>query len=558
MAARKNLFNAPAFKEFSYQEFSSKIQNTGLGLREILRDGWKGTDLNGYVDAAIVPTVVLGARPQIELSIIDSKAHVLAAAKEELTDLADGPALERAISSIGAKISRVFPFEGSVLKKDGDRIVINMGRSQGRGLKIGDQLDLYGLQAEKFGHSQVHEKIAKLTVKSVADSTSVCSVGALAPRARIDRGDLVALRMRALTENNGAQIKVVTARGLGVAPVAQANVYFNEVWLGATDSTGRMPVSIKGSGTLKVIKHGFADAVQAMSSSEQKVTEIVMTQRFAMLKIDSKPSGAEVKIDGISVGKTPLAAPASVPSGFIKLTLSGLPGYKTHTSVLDLDQGALELVGDAAIRLERDYRATAKALIKEGKTKEALEVLNTIPTDHSDYLIGRHEAGELYLNNFDQPAKAAEAFGKVTASEAVKQFNDKRFIASHIDEGIALFGTAEKLAANQPEVARAHYQKALEVLERTLPYLRFVSPEEHAAAVHNVEYHRALCRHRLWAVTQDPKMLVDTVRGWRSYLDGSARSIATDDNSRGFVENAEIYLKQATASLNASRGISRQ
>jgi len=258
------------------------------------------------------------------------------------------------------------------------------------------------------------------------------------------------------------------------------------------------------------------------------------------------------------IGKTPLSTPVSVQSGFVKIELEGVPGYKAYSSVLELDQGTLALVGEEAITLERDFRAAAQNLLKAGKPTEALALLNEISKDHSDYLFGRHEAGEIYLNVLDQPANAAAAFSAVTANEAVQQFTDKRFVASHINEGIALFATAERLATDNAEAARAHYQKSLEVLERVMPYLRFVAAKDYPHAVHNVDYHRALCRHRLWMTTQDPKLLVETVRGWRNYLEGSARAIPLDDNSKSYIGNAEVYLKQASASLNSSRSVSRQ
>ena len=265
-----------------------------------------------------------------------------------------------------------------------------------------------------------------------------------------------------------------------------------------------------------------------------------------------------VKLDNVVIGRTPLSTPVSVQSGFVKIELDGVPGHKAYSSVLELDQGTLELVGDEAIVLEQNFRVVAQNLLKAGKPTEALALLNDISKDHSDYLIGRHEAGEIYLNLLDQPANAAAAFSAVTANEAVQQFTDKRFVVSHINEGIALFATGERLAVDNAEAARAHYQKALEVLDRVMPYLRFVAAKDYPHAVHNVDYHRALCRHRLWIATQDPKLLVETVRGWRNYLEGSARSIPLDDSSKSYIGYAEVYLKQASASLNTSRSVSRQ
>ena len=102
--------------------------------------------------------------------------------------------------------------------------------------------------------------------------------------------------------------------------------------------------------------------------------------------------------------------------------------------------------------------------------------------------------------------------------------------------------TAERLAKSQPEVAKAHYQKALDVLDNVVPQLRFVPAGQYAAAVHNVDYHRALCRHRIWVATQDPRMLADAVKTWRGYLDGSARSVPADGNSKSYLEIGRAHV----------------
>src|SRR5690606_25443977 len=111
---------------------------------------------------------------------------------------------------------------------------------------------------------------------------------------------------------------------------------------------------------------------------------------------------------------------------------------------------------------------------------------------------------------------------------------------------------AEQLAEEQPEVASAHYQKAIEVLNGVAPQLRFVPKDQYAQAVHNVDFYRALSQQRLWHTTQNPAFLNDAVRSWRSYLDGSARVVQLEEGSESYVKNAEIYMKQAQASLAAA------
>src|SRR5690606_26612743 len=112
---------------------------------------------------------------------------------------------------------------------------------------------------------------------------------------------------------------------------------------------------------------------------------------------------------------------------------------------------------------------------------------------------------------------------------------------THVNEGIALFMTAERLSAEQPEVATAHYQKAIEVLDGVAPQLRFVPRDQYAQAVHNVDFYRALSHQRMWDTTKNPVFLTNAVRSWRSYLDGSAQAVPLEAGSNAYVKNAEVY-----------------
>ncbi len=555
-AARKHLFSSSAFKEYPLALYQRSLKRTGRSLTDTLKIGWQETELKAVVDAVLVPTVVAGDNPTLELSVVDSTGRVLAAAKEDLESLSDKTSMDRAVAVIAKKITRSFPFEGAVLSKEADKVIINIGQAQGRGIKAGDVIDVYGVQAEKLGRSQLYKKVASVTVREVSDSTAKCSVSKLLPRSTIERGDLVALRPRKAPDAGGAEIRIVG--GPKASPISQANVYFNDFWIGATDEAGRLYLDATGSGTLKVIKQGFQDYAKPVSLIAQAKIEASLKREAAFLRIDSKPSAAIVKIDGKVLGKTPLSTPIPVPTGFVKLEVVGPAGYKSYSSVLELDQGTLDLAGANTVALEQDYLARTDKLLKDGKNEEALVLLGGIPKEHSDYLLGRHEAGEIFLTLLDQPAKAAEAFGIVTSNEGVKQFADKRFIGSHINEGIALFMTAERLTNTQPEAAKAHYAKALEVLDNVLPHLRFVPSAQYDAAVHNVDYHRALSRHRIWTSTKDPRYLAEAVRTWKSYLDGDARSVPADGNSKKYVQNAEVYYKQAQASLNSAKSVSKQ
>lgn len=554
-AARRHLFGTTAFRELPLALYERDMHRSGKSRSEIIKSGWQNTELKAEADAIVLPTIILGAKPALELSVIDSQGRILAAGKEDLQSLSDRVGVEHAMANLATKIIRAFPYEGAILAKTTNDVTFNIGSSSSRGIRAGDILDVYGTLSGKQGLSQTFGRVATLTVRQLLATSSVATINRIEPRAFVDLGDLVVLRPRATKEASPTQLQVHTESEAGTgAAIAQANVYIDDVWVGATDESGMVTFAAPTGGTLKIIKQGYEILNKYVSFTAQNQVSLAMRREAAFLRLDSRPSGLKVRLDGLVVGKTPLTTGVPVATGFVKLEIEPPTGYKPYASVLELEQGTLQLTGEAAVTLEKDYLTPARRLIKAGKIDSALAALASIPQDHSDYLPGRHEAGELYLTVLGEPAKAAESFGQVTANPAVKQFSDKRFIGSHVNEGVALFMTAERLSADgHMEEARAHYQKSLEILANVSAHLRFVPAAEQAAAVHSVDYHSALAKLRLANLTQDMRLYAESVRAWRTYLDGDARTLPVDAGSKGFIDNANVYYKQAQAALGAAK-----
>lgn len=561
-AARAHFYAATAFLEYPAANFESELRTSGLTLAELLAKGWQQSDLKGKVDAVVLPTLITGEKPALELTVIDSRGETIAAAKEDLDDLSDRTAIEHAIGNVAKKITQAFPFEGAILSKTGDNAVINIGKDSGRSLKVGDILDLFGNQSAKNGNKTENTRIATLTVTSVDEQTSQCKISDLAPRSTVERGDQVIVQRKpaatlTASEKNDFNIRVSAKIQNGkLTPITQANIYHNGQWLGSTGLSGRLyidPKQFTGLGLLKVIKHGFDVYTKSVNFSEMRQLEVNLVQASAFLRIETVPSGASVTIDGKVIGKSPINQSAEVPAGFVKLEIDRVGGYKKYSQIMELDQGTLDLTGARAIKLEIDYRSEVAKLLEAGKIEDAVAKLEEVTEAHSDFLASRHQVGEIYLTKLNKPAKAAAAFAVVTSSPTIRDFNDKRFIGSHIDEGIAVFLTAETLVDQDKSAAIAHYQKAVEILERVRPYLRFVQKDQYQHAVHNVAFHRALAQHRIWQQTADDNKLVDVVKDWKDYVEGSAKESQIKDGESALLENAKVYYQQAKASLNSTK-----
>ncbi len=591
-AIRSHILQNSLFEEFPATQFLARAKKQGKTSDQVIKNGWQDTPLKAVLDGVILPSLILDKKNYLELSVIDSRGRTLSAAQEPLEQVLDDGAIDRAVKALAAKIVRKFPFEGAVLSRKGDQVTTNLGKSSGRGLQVGDQLDVFGIQSGAKGQSQIQKLIGTLIVTDVTEIEAHCKIKELSPRSSIARGDLVVLRYsqtqkpavakskstaptkpasslsahaKQTKQTAPGQIQIHVAGSkdapLNTLPIPQANIYLADNWLGATDGEGNLALDQETfkdakKSLLKVVKYGYKATSKEFSLSEAKKTpvEIPMERETAFLRVESKPEGATVKLDGAVVGKTPLISPIAVPTGFAKLTLEGLPGYKNYDTILDLDQGTFDLTGASAIALEEDFRGQAKKMMADGKLTEAIAKLESIPETHTDYLMARYDIGEIYLTKTKEPAKAAGTFARVTSSPTVKNFNDKRFIGAHINEGIALFFTAENLAKSDSEAAKAHYQKAIEVLSKVQPQLRFVSKEQYGQAIHNVSFYRALAYHKLWNSTKDPALLTETVRAWRDYLDGTVKAIPPEEANKAYVENAKVYFGQAKAQLASIKG----
>jgi tetratricopeptide (TPR) repeat protein len=558
-AAKNHMFASTAFAEYPLSSLEADLRSNELTLGNILSSGWQQSDIKGKLDAVVLPTISVGDRPILEISVVDSTGHTIGAAKEDLENMTDGTAIEHSLASTARKIIEAFPFEGAVLSKTGELAQINIGTGSGRGLTIGDEFAIYGNQSARKGDRTENAKIAICTVEKIDDQVSDCRISNLAPRAVVERGDQTIMNRRnvrptATPGSPEASIRVVSRAADGKqAAVSQANVYYNGEWLGSSDKTGKVYYdrkAVSGAGLLKVIKHGHGIYSKAIDLAKSNKLSVDLPFESAYIRVETIPPGASVSVDGQLIGKTPLVQATPVPSGFVKIEVDGPGNYKKFSQVMELEQGTLDLTGQRAIKLERDFKQEVAKLLDAGKTDEAISRLEEIGESHSDYLTARHELGEIYLTFKGDPQRAAATFAQVTSNPAVHDFNDKRFIGSHIDEGISVFMVGENLVKKDKQSALAHYEKAIEILDRVKPFIRFVQKEQYGRALHNLNYHKALAQHRIWEQSADRGKLEGVIKDWQEYIESSEQEKSQSPDEANMVENARVYFQQAKASIS--------
>ena len=548
-----SFYSKKVFQKAAKSLLHKEVIRSQKTLSNITKVGWSQTPLAPKVDAFLKPVLLVGNHLTIELSIIDSKGNVVSAAKKKLQDADDKISIEETVKSITQKLMASYPFEGAITEKKGDEITINIGQKGGQQLQPGTVLDIYGTKTSERGAKKTYQKISTAMTQEVKDSTAKATIKDTVKRAIVEVGDLVVVRGRQEAQKrakeDGVIIHVTGDKGREAA-VAQANLYLDEKWIGATNAAGRVQVTdIEKGDLLKIVKHGYSDFTKKITFKEKKRRKITVSLRrhHSYIMVDSTPQNAVVKIDRKIIGKTPLKSPVSVPSGFVTIEIIAPKGYKNYKSVLELDEGTLDLQGPRKITLERDFMVSINTLLDKGQLPLALKRLEKVPDSHSDKTLAEYVRGEIYLTLLGEPAKAAQIFGEITQKTAIKTYQDKRFIGAHVNEGLAVYLTAEKLSLEDKDIAIAHFRKAMQIFQNVAPHLRFIGEGQYQEASHKIAYHKALSLHKIYDLTQNTDLLPEVSSLWQQYLDRFQEERQTEFASQR--KNAATYLKQARSML---------
>ena len=540
----------------------------------------------------------------LELVAVDAKGIVMAAAKEEISGDASKPEklaqIQTQIDSVVERLVRSLPFQGVVTAVDQGQIRVLLPGQLAAIVKPGDRFDVFGAQMNVRARKQ---NIANIASARIPESEMTSAGGAASSdagaelalvvdeepsRKTISRGDLVVMRgmpaqstlthpvaaepdaatakpeakeaskppraLKTMSSKDGTSSILVRSRASDdPRPVPQANVYFNDVWIGTSNSNGvvYLPRSLLGTtGKVAVTKAGWNQAMMDATPATGKQIEVTIEAEATRLRVDSVPAGASVFLEGKLSGKTPLDTRLDGAGAFVKLEIAGPDGYKKYATVLEVEAGTLDLTGSRAVHLESDVITNAKKMADAGKTLEAIAALEKVPENHTDFLVSRHIAGELALGKLNDPVKAEQFFASVTAVPEVRDFIDKRFIGAHINEGMAIHMIAEKSSRSNPKAAAEGFGKAAAILDRAAKYTRFLPKKDFKQSVQNLEYFRALSFHRRWLLTNDQSALDNASRAWREYLDNVMPADDLDKQSKILADNARVYLKQTQAGLS--------
>lgn len=551
---RHQVLTQAPFDESDIEKLGPLLNRFDISPLKMARNGWQNAEINQEIDFLLRPLLLLQSPPVLELSIIDQNGDVRAAAQSQLPLQPDPRQIKSVLIKLRSSLAENFPFEGALVEELKDGFRINLSHQEAHALKVGEELTLWGIGTEGSARQQSWGELGLARIVSTSDAATKVQIDRLSPQAVAALGQTVVMSRGKPTPKN-ASITLELKDSVDQKPLKQVNVYFQKKWLGASDSHGllRVPSALlQKRGQLEILRTAYMAYREDLVPGTRQEWIFSLRRQAFPIRIHSRPPQALVKLNGRVLGRTPLHISVEIPLTEAQLEVSADATYLPYTKVLAVDEEGMDFTGENTINLEQDIRHEARQLVTQQRIPEAIALLESIPESHGLFPLAQHEIGELLLNRLHEPVKAATAFHKVTSRPEIASFADKRFIGTHINEGMALFHAGEAIVASEPKTALSYWQKAAAVIELCEPQLRFVPQDRYTQALHNVLYYRALSLHRAWSITQNGNDLEIAHQAWKNYIQNTALTSPSDRNYAS-LKKAEAFYRHTESLLQGNK-----
>ncbi len=545
-AVGTELFRSSAFRQVPSATLKSAMKKARLSVEKATTKGWRSTALARDVDLIVLGSVAKNdAGYLIETKLYGPSGKQLLS---QIAQVREGADFSTPAREIVSGIVERFPFEGTVVSVDEDRYRVNLGKS-GYRITRGTEFDLFSPQTDKAGKVKGHREAGILRVKKVDDQGSWAAAEDVKEGARISVGDRVVRYVP--REGEGAENAfVVSAKGgvpPDVSPLGGVNVYLNGEWIGSTGTDGQVPVPVRlgKNYNLLLYRHGYRPVnvkVKAKAAGETK--EFVLAVNNALFKVDSEPQGADVSVDGTSIGKTPLLAGKVVPLGFHSVRVSAGGDYRDFDEVIDFSRDVEDRTGARRIVLYKDYLAIGERARKAGNLDGAIQAFAAAGKDHPDYSEAHVRLGMIYLDDRNDSGAAIREFENVLSLPQNRQLVYKQFAVTFANLGHAYYEKGSQLANRDREAAAQNLSKAIQNLQTARQNMRFFPAQRYDEAVHDTHYYTALSYHKLYLLTKKGSHLDAAERAWQDYVDFFPQKLAGNATFEKSRQAAETYRAQ--------------
>lgn len=547
-SVRKNLFIYRSFREVPKSKLHNMMLQDTLDMETLSTKGWQQASMSKNVDMILSGSITKDERGfTIESTLTTADGKILLSQINTARNTRDIPRTSRIIAT---SIIDQFPFEGTITAVEEDGYTVNLGQHNYK-IRRGNVFRYMAAQTGRSGKISGYKEEGLLRVIETMNTNSKVEIATLNENKKIQVGDKVIRRVYLEEEREAAKNSFVLAANGGTAdsatPLWGVNVYLNNSWMGTTGADGKVsiPVHLYERYDLMLSRHGYQPVTNTVTVSQNKAVKSYTLQvANALLKIESEPSQADVYVDDVLVGQTPILDGKLVNFGFRKITLSIGGEYRDWQKVIEFNQSELDLTGSRKIRFLKDYYRIGQMAEQNGNADQAIQAYGAIDKQNPDYSNARHRLAQLYMDEKNDYENAVKEFEKVLALPANKQIIYKQYAIVYTNLGHAYYELGNKLILTDKAGAARNFAKAIEKLKIAKQNTRFFPTAEYSQALHDTYYYYAISSHKLYLLTKKRTLLSQADQAWREYFDFYPKQLEGNGNFERIRKAARQYWGQ--------------
>lgn len=547
-AISNNLFIYGGFQKVAKDKLRGMILKAGLDMETVSTKGWLKTPLIKSVDMIVYGSVTKDdSGLTIESTVLTSDGSIILS---QINRARKEKNIKNTAKLIVGGIVDQFPFEGTVEAVEDEGYRINLGKLD-YNIRRGSKFKYMTAEFDRSGRLKGLREAGLLRVVQNDDLTSLLEVVDLEEKEKVNVGDRVIRRIyldeKRETEKASAILLVKGGVVPDERPLWGVNVYINNTWVGTTGSNGKVeiPISLYEENDILLSRHGYQQVSDTVSVGEDKqIKEFVLDVASAVFKVESEPSGADVYVDGVNIGKTPILEGELVNFGFRKIKLTAGGDYRDWEKVVEFNRPEVDRTGAAKIVFLKDYLVIGKNAERKGNIDAAIAAYAGIEKDNPDYSQARSRLGQLYMDEKNEYDSAIREFENVLTLPANRQIIYKQYAVAYTNLGHAYYEKGNLLIEKDRRAAAGDFAKAIKNLSIAKQNTRFFPSSQYDEAVHDTYYYMALSYHKLFLVTKKRTLIHKADLAWREYFDFFPKKLESKSTFVSMRNGAEKYWNQ--------------
>ena len=467
-AIANNLFTYGGFREVPTDNLQALMMQAKLDMETASTKGWQKTRLIRAVDMIIYGSVTADdAGMSIETTVVTADGSIILS---QINPARKKENIKNTVKLIVRGIVDQFPFEGTVSAVEEGNCRINLGKLDFQ-IRRGNEFRYMVAKTDRSGRLKGYRDAGLLRVVQTDENSSLLEVVELTDGTRLQIGDRVVRRIyldeRRDSEKATARISVNGGTPPTTKPLWGVNIYLNNTWVGTTGSKGsvRIPVRLYEEQDILLSRHGYQQLRDTVSFGEDKqVMKFSLDVASALFKVESEPSGAEVFIDDVVIGTTPILEGELVNFGFRKVKLTAGGDFRDWERVIEFNKPELDRTGSRKVVFLKDYMRIGKRAETQGNIDAAIAAYKSTERANPDYSEARCRLAQLYMDEKNDSDAAIREFENVLALPENRQIIYKQFAVTYTNLGHAYYEKGNSLVRDDQRAAAQNFGEAIKNL----------------------------------------------------------------------------------------------